>query len=208
MCKNSKKTKTTTCTVYQKQTKGHTNLGNLTANVNTAANTDNSLYHISRVSVFWLIHFINPKNYTLKVSVLLAVLVNVVTWPYKFYTKLREERVLMKVQHFLWSLQCHRTSTAHSGSTVHQIMLIFSYQVSHKHISLAPTCFGHNQPSSEWLLFNDDQNHSILFNYIKHIKNTSVLIYVCTILVNLKLISKPVAHLLINLECKVKKCVT
>jgi len=84
----SKKTKTTTCTVYQKQTKGHTNLGNLTANVNTAANTDNSLYRISRVSVFWLIHFINPKNYTLKVSVLLAVLVNAVTWPYKFYTKL------------------------------------------------------------------------------------------------------------------------
>jgi len=101
------------------------------------------------------------------------------------------------VQHFLWSLQCHRTSTAHAGSTAHQIMLIFSYQVSHKHISLAPTCFGHNQPSSEWLLFNDYQNHSILYNYIKYIKNTSVLIYVGIILVNLKLISKPVAHLLI-----------
>jgi hypothetical protein len=72
-------TKTTTCTVYQKQTKGHTNLGNLTANVNTAANTDNNLCCILRVFVFCLIHFINPKNYTLKVSVLLTVLVNAVT---------------------------------------------------------------------------------------------------------------------------------
>jgi len=65
-----------------------------------------------------------------------------------------------------------------------------------------------NQPSLQWLLFSADQNHSLLYNYIKYIKNTSVLIYVCIILVNLKLISKPVAHLLINLEYKVKKCVT